>query len=189
MIDLSETQLQNSIILQGGNTALINTDFRVWIQFYRILKLAEWSNLDFADFNFIFVENPPEITMSVMESLYYFYSNPNPLPLAFDGGGAVIGYDYDIDSEYIYSAFLGQYGIDLLEINLHWHKFKALFLGLNKNCKLSEIMELRFSQQKEHQKLKAMWLIEPETKKDERTIAIEECLRNGGDLQSVLNKI
>ena len=53
-------------------------------------------------------------------------------------------YSYEYDAEYIYSAFMQQYNIDLTEIEyLHWWKFRALFEGLNKDTKIVEIMGYR----------------------------------------------
>lgn len=53
-------------------------------------------------------------------------------------------YSYEFDNEYIYSAFLQQYNIDLNEIDyLHWWKFKALFQGLNDNTQFVKIMSYR----------------------------------------------
>ncbi|NFN94932.1 hypothetical protein FDB28_12720 [Clostridium botulinum] len=53
-------------------------------------------------------------------------------------------YDYEKDANYIYSAFLSQYNIDLQSIDyLHWWKFKALFDSLNDDNKIVEIMRYR----------------------------------------------
>lgn len=53
-------------------------------------------------------------------------------------------YSYEFDAEYIYSAFMEQYKIDLNSINyLHWWKFKALFTSLNENVLFSKIMGFR----------------------------------------------
>lgn len=53
-------------------------------------------------------------------------------------------YSYEFDAEYIYSAFMQQYKIDLNSINyLHWWKFKALFINLNEDVLFSKIMEYR----------------------------------------------
>ncbi len=53
-------------------------------------------------------------------------------------------YSYEFDAEYIYSAFLKEYNIDLTEIEyLHWWKFRALFEGLSKATKIVEIMGYR----------------------------------------------
>lgn len=53
-------------------------------------------------------------------------------------------YSYEFDAEYIYSAFMEQYNIDLNSISyLHWWKFKALFNSLNENVLFSKIMGYR----------------------------------------------
>jgi len=53
-------------------------------------------------------------------------------------------YSYEFDDEYIYSAFMEQYKIDLNSIKyLHWWKFKALFECLNENTQFVKIMGYR----------------------------------------------
>lgn len=53
-------------------------------------------------------------------------------------------YSYEFDDEYIYSAFMEQYKIDLNSIKyLHWWKFKALLNSLNENTQFVKIMGYR----------------------------------------------
>lgn len=53
-------------------------------------------------------------------------------------------YSYEFDDNYIYSAFLQQYNVDLQDIEyLHWWKFRAMFDGLSKDTKIVEIMGYR----------------------------------------------
>lgn len=53
-------------------------------------------------------------------------------------------YSFEHDDEYIYSAFLSQYGIDLQDIeHLHWWKFRALFKGLKEDNLINKIMGYR----------------------------------------------
>lgn len=53
-------------------------------------------------------------------------------------------YSYEFDAEYIYSAFMEQYNIDLNSIKyLHWWKFKALFNSLNEDVLFCKIMGYR----------------------------------------------
>ena len=53
-------------------------------------------------------------------------------------------YSYEFDDEYIFSAFMEQYGIDLNEIEyMHWWKFKSLFNSLNENTQFVKIMGYR----------------------------------------------
>lgn len=53
-------------------------------------------------------------------------------------------YSFEEDAEYIFSAFLDQYSIDLNEIEyLHWWKFKALFKALKEDNEICKIMSYR----------------------------------------------
>jgi len=53
-------------------------------------------------------------------------------------------YSYEFDDEYIYSAFMEQYKIDLNNIKyLHWWKFKALMNSLSENTQFVKIMGYR----------------------------------------------
>lgn len=53
-------------------------------------------------------------------------------------------YSYEFDAEYIYSAFMEQYNIDLSNIEyLHWWKFRALFSCLNESVLFTKIMGYR----------------------------------------------
>lgn len=53
-------------------------------------------------------------------------------------------YSYEFDDNYIYSAFLQQYNVDLQDVEyLHWWKFRAMFDGLSKDTKIVEIMGYR----------------------------------------------
>lgn len=53
--------------------------------------------------------------------------------------------DFEEDGEYIYSSFLMDYGIDLIDMQgiLPWKKFIALFQGLSERTKIREVMRIR----------------------------------------------
>lgn len=50
---------------------------------------------------------------------------------------------YAKDDALIYAAFLQQYGIDLADGELHWHKFRALIDGLTEDTQLVKVMRYR----------------------------------------------
>lgn len=54
-------------------------------------------------------------------------------------------YSFKQDAEAIYSSFIEQYGIDLVDQQgvLHWDKFKALFQGLGPNTYFERILAIR----------------------------------------------
>ena len=55
-----------------------------------------------------------------------------------------IAFDFEIDSDPIFSAFFQVYGIDLTEVELHWFKFMALFADLNDGMPaLVNLMQIR----------------------------------------------
>lgn len=115
MIDLSKRGLTN-VILASGEYYPIKTDYRVWLRFWRELKNLTPDSV--LNFKYVFVSYVPHNLQSAFDGCIEFFVNANPLPRAA-GGGNVIPYDYDIDSDYIYAAFMQQYGIDLLESDLH----------------------------------------------------------------------
>jgi len=105
-------------------------------------------------------------------------------------------YSFEHDDEYIYAAFLEQYGIDLNDVDyLHWWKFKALFGALNDECQIRKIMGYRgmeisdklTNEQKDfYRKMKETYKIPMSKNEQEKTDAIQEALLNGGDLKGVL---
>lgn len=87
-------------------------------------------------------------------------------------------YSYEHDADFIYTAFLDQYNIDLNEIDyLHWFKFKAMFEGLKSDNKISEIMGYRAidlnkiknkEERKKYKKLQKEWALPDERSEEEK---------------------
>lgn len=133
-----------------GTVYEFHSDFREWIKF-ELLMTDE--DIPLADkklllIKLIFPVIPPD--PALWNFLLWFYqcgkvpvttnakakkSNPNKKTAAI--------YSFEHDDGYIYSAFLEQYSIDLVDVPyLHWWKFKALFKSLH-DCKISKIIEYR----------------------------------------------
>lgn len=66
-------------------------------------------------------------------------------PYTASGGDTDKYYSFEQDAEAIYSSFLEQYGIDLIneQGKLHWDKFIALLFGLNEKTYFKRIIEIR----------------------------------------------
>lgn len=109
-------------------------------------------------------------------------------------------YDYNFDAEYIYSAFLQQYNIDLNKIkNLHWWKFKAMFNSLTEDCKFVQILNYRSidinkikdNEQKEfYKKMKTIYalpLSKSEKEEKEKINLINQMLLRGEDPGELLH--
>jgi len=111
-----------------------------------------------------------------VSDLLPFLRPQNPLPRSCGAHSKdVIVIDYELDSDLIYAAFLGQYGIDLIDIEeLHWHKFLALLSGINENTKLREVMGYRCytkSTNKDrdiYEELRFAWTIDPFVSEEEQ---------------------
>ncbi len=149
-----------------GNFYQLNTDFRVWIEFENLISnLRENSEGAFVKACALCFYKRIDVTKTPLPStwletirvLFAFYcgmrdvselENKQTKEIQEDADEEdthqekqIFSYEYDAD--YIYAAFVQQYGIDLTECKLHWWKFKALFAGLTGNTKIREIMEIR----------------------------------------------
>lgn len=137
-----------------GEEYFIDTNFRNGIIFEKIAfsdipiknKVAQLLPI-------FYTEQMPRNTTVAMETIIGFYScgvetKKDTAPQRRKNGNVVLKpkmiYDYFHDAPYIYAAFLGNYGIDLNDIEyLHWWKFHALFRGLPSSAKIVEIMGYR----------------------------------------------
>lgn len=180
----------------------INSDFRTSILFELLMQDVEIEDGEktIQALELYYRECPHNIEEAVNKMLW-FYSCSKERDLKSNrktGSKAEQIYDFDYDDEYIYSAFLDQYGIDLNDIEyLHWWKFKAMFKSLKEDNEIVKIMGYRAmdlskiedKKQKEHyRKLKQIYKIPQVISKNEKEKLdkINEILRTGGDISKVL---
>lgn len=105
-------------------------------------------------------------------------------------------YSFEYDDDYIYSAFLTQYQIDLQDIEyLHWWKFKALMRTLSSDLEFSKIMEYRSidinsnmtkEQRDFYRRKKELYALPLPANEEEKMDAIAEALMNDGNLAGLL---
>lgn len=158
MIDLKTKGLPNTIMVQGKPYS-IYTDYRVWIRVAQDIKKLKPGHV--VNVTYIFKDDFPERIN--LQEILTFLSPPQELPRG--SRNDVIALDYDIDADYIYAAILGQYGIDLVDVEeLHWWKFQAMLKGLNDSTKLREIMGFRCYKKETrkddpYERLRAAWEI------------------------------
>ena len=137
-----------------GEEYFIDTNFRNGIIFEKIA----FSDIPIKNkveqlLPIFYTEQMPRNTTVAMETIIGIYScgvetKKDTAPQRRKNGNVVLKpkmiYDYFHDAPYIYAAFLGNYGIDLNDIEyLHWWKFHALFRGLPSSAKIVEIMGYR----------------------------------------------
>lgn len=85
---------------------------------------------------------------SAVQGLLWFYRCGEPVDKRLVKHAEAVGtkriYDYGQDAQYIYAAFMQQYGIDLCDIDyLHWWKFRAMFNSLGEDCMITKIIGYR----------------------------------------------
>lgn len=175
MLDITKKSLPDTIKVRGEDF-LIKTDFRTWIRFS--MEFKQWirngmqENLDI---KYLFKDHIPIFEkQSEYDDIMNFAFPKNVVPHSGRSSGEDVLY-YQYDGDYIYSAFMQAYGIDLMEQDMHWHKFLALMNGLPDNTKLSQIMGYRAytgekvkNEAQIYRKLKDMWMPPYEETEEEK---------------------
>lgn len=134
MVDLRFADLPDEIEV-GGEWAAVRTGFREWMAF-------GWAaERGLADSG-VFPGEPPDGDW--LPAALEFYRSENPCPRGGRAGGAR-PYDYVADGDYIVAAFQQAYGIDLTDpgLEMHWHRFLALFRGLPEDTRMARIIGYR----------------------------------------------
>lgn len=92
-------------------------------------------------------ENIPQDINEAVNALIWFYRGGNPedkrLTKMAEHKAPKRVYDIDQDAEYIYSAFMQVYGIDLTTSQMHWWQFRAMLHALPESCLFCKIMSYR----------------------------------------------
>ena len=168
MIDLTQRALPDTVMVDG-RAFLIKTDYRIWIRF-----MQEAAKGKPFDCSYVFVADfPPYIPIT---ALLEFAQPPKELPRQTEHNDAIV-LDYKIDGDLIYAAFWEQYGIDLIETDLHWHKFIALLNGINETTALAKVMGYRSYKKGQktkdpYQQMKRAWeIIPPRSEEEAEAIA------------------
>lgn len=163
MLDLKQKSLPNALEA-CGQAFLLNTDFRVWLDYPRLI--TEDPGAFFADW-------APIFTQEVADQLDLFYNPLGEVPRSF--GSAVPLVDWEVDADLIYAAFLQAYGIDLLTADLHWHRFRALFDALPDDTLMVKVIQWRGykGSDKDMLELKNIWAL-PERLTEEEQQAVDE---------------
>lgn len=132
----------------NGKEYPFHSDFREWIRFESLITNSDVPEIarDMLALRLVFAGEIPEDVLGAREFMLWFYRGGQPMKGASDSGEAMESrrvYDFEYDFEFLYAAFLEQYGVDLIDVPyLHWWKFRAMFKGLH-DCRLTEIMGYR----------------------------------------------
>ena len=178
----------------------INSDFRTSILFELLMQDGTIEEDDKILMALqLYYPDIPENIKKAIEQMLWFYRCGKDVSSSKGNGkskGVTQIYSFEYDDDYIYSAFLDQYNIDLQDIEyLHWWKFKAMFKSLKDDNMIVKIMgyrsmdlsKVKDKEQKAYykrmQKLYEIPISKNEQNKlDDITIA----LLSGGDLSKML---
>lgn len=152
-----------NILLSGFPTEIsgykINTDFRVMIQYEKVIrndKISEEQKIK-EILDLFYIEKPKNVEKAI-NGLNWFYQCGKTQKESYGNDSNVIAYDFDQDDYLIFSAFYQTYGIDLGKVKLHWWKFSSLLLALPKDTLFMEIVGYRVANTRDMpKKMKAFY--------------------------------
>ena len=190
----------------------INTDYRTSIKYELLMTDRSVSNdekLKKALFLYfgkqIYHFTAAEITNAVDELLWFYTCGKDKDDIAemsdnkdskLRPAGMNRVYDYMHDAEYIYTAFLQQYNVDLQKEQIHWWKFKAMFKSLTDQCEFVKIMGYRSikidnnmtkSQKEFYSEMKRIHALPLPKSERQKLKAMEEALLRGESLEGIIN--
>lgn len=186
----------------GGVEYPIRSDFRTSILFELLIQDDEMDAKDkiMPALNLYYPEIPQNISEAVDKLLWFYRCGKNTDDIRNDSGNAEGApnkvYSFEYDDDYIYAAFLEQYGIDLQDVKyLHWWKFRALFKSLGENTEFVKIMGYRSmkisskmsKEQKDFYKhMQEIHALPMSDREKEANAILTETLINGGDLTGLI---
>lgn len=189
----------------GGVEYPINTDFRISILFELMMQdssLPDKEKMQEA-IRLYYPEIPHDLKEAV-EKLIWFYrcgkvekAKKNTASQEEEENTQErLVYSFEHDDRYIYAAFLSDYGIDLQDVeDLHWWKFRAMFLALNDSCEFKKIMGYRSmkitstmskEQRAFYEKMQRVHALPIPDGEQEKYDAITRALMGDGDLTGLL---
>ncbi|MCC3870288.1 bacteriophage Gp15 family protein [Terrisporobacter mayombei] len=178
----------------------INSDFRTSILFELLMQDGSIGEKDKILMALeLYYSNIPENINEAIEQMLWFYRCGKDITKSKGNGkGKSITqiYSFEYDDDYIYAAFMDQYGIDLQDIeDLHWWKFKALFKSLKEDNEIVKIMSYRSTdlskikdkeQKANYKYMKELYKIPIPQDEQEKLDEITNALLSGGDVSKVL---
>lgn len=177
----------------------INSNFRTSILFELLMQDDEVNQEDkIVQALELYYQKCPENIEKAIDKILWFYKcgKETEVKCKNKGNGKSDNiYSFNYDDDYIYAAFVDQYGIDLQDIEyLHWWKFKAMFKSLKEDNEIVKIMGYRSldlskvdkSQREHYRQLKKIHEIPKSSNEIEKINAIEEALLNGRDISKIL---
>lgn len=183
-----------------NNEYEINSDFRISILFELLMQENSMEDKDkiLMALKLYYPVIPKNLNEAIEQMLWFYRCGKDIRKSNGNGKGKSVTqiYSFDYDDDYIYAAFMDQYGIDLQDIEyLHWWKFKAMFKSLKEDNEIVKIMGYRSmdlskikdkEQKYYYKKMQEMYKIPISKDEENKLREIEEALLNGNSLSNLL---
>lgn len=131
-------------VVVDGTVYRINTDFSVWIEIEELFVQNKSFHETAAKILALAYPVLPSSPLAAFEKILWFYAGGEEMSEPEDSSVCrAPTMNMKKDFQYIWAAFLGEFGIDLSMQKLHWWKFRALMLALGDECKFSKIVSYR----------------------------------------------
>ena len=197
LIDLAPTSVDIN-----GEKYEINSDFRTSILFELLTldKSIQHNDKIRLALDLYYPVRPKDTVLAIEKILWFYRGGKDAVkPKRSVKGGnrsSTQVYSFEHDDDYIYAAFMDQYGIDLQDIDeLHWWKFKALFKSLKEDNEIVKIMKYRGTdlstikdkeQKAYYKKMQEIYKIPLPQDEQEKLDEITNALLNGNDISKFL---
>lgn len=188
----------------AGQTVPISSDFRTGILFEEVLldpglddleKLQTALSLYFPGIVFDY----DVLDEAISRMVWFYRCGVDPAETTGESGGNDTEdppFSYEHDADYIYSAFLQAYGLDLARHPLHWWQFRALFRSLPEDTQLVKIIGYRTmkipakiskEQRQHYEHLKRVYALPQSADRQQLESDLNNLLMNGGNPAALLN--
>ena len=145
MVNLLIDPLPDTIEASGRSTP-IRTDFKIGIMMDALIRDKNLSGKETvrAMLN-LYLEKLPEDVPQAIDGILDFFACGKAKKRGDESGSSAKrnAFSYEYDAGHIAAAFIAQYGIDLFECDMHWHKFIALFKALTEENQIIKIIGYR----------------------------------------------
>ncbi len=140
-INLFVDQLPTSVQIEN-KVYEIESDFRCILSILRFLEdevFTEKERIE-GSLSFFYKSIPNDLNLAYAEMLNFIRGYKE----VANSSNQQKAFDFDIDSNMIYTAFVQSYGIDLAEVNMHWFKFISLFENMSDGTpRIVSVMDIR----------------------------------------------
>lgn len=134
----------NAVCIDGVDYEL-NTDWSVWLEIDSLLSGRAADGMRLAKALTLAYPVLPHSLLGAVRGMLMFFSGGEECAAEVSSPPAPHTRVCDLgqDFEYIWGAFLSEYGIDLTETGMHWWRFRTLLSCLGKDCRYSQIVMYR----------------------------------------------